>query len=571
MQRGFIRGIYPSLTAATGNPDFKGVKQRRLFFQFNPATIDRSVEMNAMVANPLLQDPSQLFQPVAGTAAFNFELTFNREAEVVSGRNASTQMKGTGGWATDTATPITNSLDGYGDAGMGTGTSHGDVASLGVLADLYVLDSIIGQSITADLKDFVKAYFMTANAATQANATNKGATTTTNSDGSTTTTEIKTDGTTVTTVTDKDGKKTITTGSSGDGTSNFDATGYDTNISKNYGNGAFLSPLPIRIVFSSLFMVEGFVESTSVRFAKFSKNYVPTVCAVNLTIRALYIGFAKEEAYLTSALKTAVADMESQRKANESAQISGKVIAQNGTTFVYDSTSIYKTKALAAGALNTGTVGYPHDFDSFYEFWNTGLGPNDFGASIQFKGSSGYGIPEVTSRVNEVIKTRVKSGEFTWTLESSLQLTELLPDKTTVVQPLMSGLINYRSFSTSGGAMGSDVTNAQIVENANKTGDDAKPPRQNRWGVVVSNQSGMPLFKSVNNVVKMTITHAITFTIVQSDGTPYTETVLVDDSLVITKTKKSSPGTGLSWEEVDNGALKISPKGPQGPTMARRQ
>jgi hypothetical protein len=200
LQRGFIRGIYPSVLGGVDNPSAATVKQRRLFFQFNPATIDRSVEMNAMVANPLLQDPSQIFQPVAGTAAFSFELTFNREAEVVSARNATTNLKN-GGWATDTATPLTSSLDNYGDT-----TNHGDVASLGVLADLYVLDSIIGQSITPDTAKFIKAYFSTADKANQANANTTGTTTVTNSDGSTTSTEIKSDGTTVTTVTGTDGK-----------------------------------------------------------------------------------------------------------------------------------------------------------------------------------------------------------------------------------------------------------------------------------------------------------------------------------------------------------------------------
>ena len=38
----------------------------------------------------------------------------------------------------------------------GTNTSHSDVASLGVLADLYVLDSIIGQSITPDTAEVLR-------------------------------------------------------------------------------------------------------------------------------------------------------------------------------------------------------------------------------------------------------------------------------------------------------------------------------------------------------------------------------------------------------------------------------
>lgn len=554
LQRGFIRGIYPSVLGGTDNPSAAKAKQRRLFFQFNPATIDRSVEMNAMVANPLLQDPSQIFQPVAGTAAFSFELTFNREAEVVSARNATTNLKG-GGWATDTATPLTGSLDEY-----GTEAAHSDVASLGVLADLYVLDSIIGQSITPDTAQFIKAYFSAADNANQANANTTGTTTVTNPDGSTTSTQTKSDGTTVTTVTGTDGKKTITTGTTGESSSNFDATGFETNITKNFGNGAFLSPLPIRIVFSSLFMVEGFVESTSVRFAKFSKNYVPTVCAVNLTIRALYIGFAKEEAYLTTALKAAVKDMESERKANKSSQNAGKKIADTGTGFVYETTSIFKQRASAAGALRNTAVGYPHNFDSFYEFWNNYRSSNDFGTDIQFRGSSGYGIPEVTSRVAETLSQKVTKGEFTWSLDSSISLDEYLPDKVTLIQRLVQSPISYKTYSTSGGSMGDEVTNAKIVENANKTKDN-QPPRFNRWNVELSdngNQNGMPLFKDVKNIVKMTIQHNVTYTITQPDGTPFTGTTTLSASIFVTKTKTSSPGTGISWEEIDNGGLKFT-------------
>jgi hypothetical protein len=108
--------------------------------------------------------------------------------------------------------------------------------------------------------------------------------------------------------------------------------------------------------------------------------------------------------------------------------------------------------------------------------------------------------------------------------------------------------------------MGDEVTNAKIVENANKTKNN-EPPRFNRWGVSLSdngNQSGMPLFKDVKNIVKMSIQHNISYTITQADGTPYTGTTTLSASIFITKTKASSPGTGISWEEVDNGGLKFT-------------
>lgn len=74
----------------------------------------------------------------------------------------------------------------------------------------------------------------------------------------------------------------------------------------NYGNSAFLVSLPVRIVFSSLFMVEGFITSTQVTFNKFNANMVPTQCMVGVTMQAMYIGFAREKTYLTTQLETAL-------------------------------------------------------------------------------------------------------------------------------------------------------------------------------------------------------------------------------------------------------------------------
>ena len=569
MQRGFIRGIYQTVGAAN-DPTLTGkIKQRRLFFQFNPATIDRTVEMNAMVANPLLQDPSQIFQPVAGTAAFSFDLTFNREAEVVSAQNASTRMSSTGRWQTDTASPLQGSLDEY-----GVNAAHSDVASLGVLADLYVLDSIIGQSITPDTKDFIKAYFSAADKVNQANATTQGTNTTTNSDGSTTSTETKSDGTTVTTVTDKDGKKTITTGTSGDSTSNFDADGFETNITKNYGNGAFLSPMPVRIVFSSLFMVEGYVESSSVRFAKFTKNYVPTVCAVTLTVRALYIGFAKEEAYLTTALKNAVVDAVAERTQQQQEKDLAKTTVLYDILFIYRSTGIDKVFSTRSsnGSLFAPTRVSVHDYNSFYDFWNEGRWPANSGkaydgASIEFVNSDlsglGGGRTFVSSAVSKSLQDRVKKGEYSWSFTARLILEEYLPDKKTLVQKLMEAPIAYGTYGSTPTSMQDEPIEA-VANNANKALIGSGNPRKNQYRVVIpenGTQDGMPMFTDVKNIVKMTIIHDISYTSTLSSGEQYTGTEQVAYDMFIVKTKKSSPGTGISWEDLDkNGlVLKVPP------------
>jgi hypothetical protein len=563
MQRGFLRGIYQTVGAANDPALVGKIKQRRLFFQFNPATIDRTVEMNAMVANPLLQDPSQIFQPVAGTAAFSFDLTFNREAEVVAAQNASTRMSNTGRWQTDTANPITTSLDAYGES-----TSHSDVASLGVLADLYVLDSIIGQSITPDTADFVKAYFSAADKINQANATTQGTNTTTNSDGSTTSTETKSDGTTVTTVTDTDGKKTVTTGTSGDSTSNFDVTGFETNIEKNYGNGAFLSPMPVRIVFSSLFMVEGYVESSSVRFAKFTKNYVPTVCAVTLTVRALYIGFAKEEAYLTTALKTAVIDAVTQRTQIANETDLAKSTAISGILFIYRSTSIAKNFSERApnGSLYAPTLVHVHDYNSFYDFWNEGRWPQSSGkaydgANIAFWNSDlagvGSGKTFVSSAVSKYLQDKVKKGEYSWSFTARIILEEYLPDKITLVQKLMEAPIAYGTYGSNPTNMTDEPLTA-VATNANKALIGSGSPRLNQYRVEIPDdgiQDGMPMFTNVNNIVKMSIVHDVAYTSTLSSGEQVTGTEQSIYDMFIVKTKKSSPGTGISWEDLDNNGL----------------
>ena len=324
-QRGFMRGIYPSVMGGSG------VKQRRLFFQFNPQTIERAVSMNEMVVNPLLQDPSQLFQPVPGTASFSFELLFNREAEVVSSMYASDVVSKKGKFVTQTATPVSSrysTLDEYGSS-----TKWDDVASLGVLADMYVLDSIIGQSITPDMKGFLQEYWQTSSDVIQSY------------EGTTGTASAAT----------------------------FDKSGFEANISKTYGNTAFLSPLPVRIVFSSLFMVEGFVENTFVQFVKFSKEYVPTICKVTLTMRALYIGFAREDAYLTSSLKVAYADAQSAKKEEEARLGISSKVAYSGTNYQFKSPKLKIITQIGENSTydNTfdGFTPYPGN-PKFVAWWN---------------------------------------------------------------------------------------------------------------------------------------------------------------------------------------------------------
>jgi hypothetical protein len=53
-------------------------------------------------------------------------------------------------------------------------------------------------------------------------------------------------------------------------------------------------------------MVEGFVTASNVAFHKFSRNMVPTVCQVTLSVQAMYIGFAKKDSYVSTQLTEAL-------------------------------------------------------------------------------------------------------------------------------------------------------------------------------------------------------------------------------------------------------------------------
>lgn len=295
MQRGFIRGIYPTAFGnskkATGQT---GLKKRRLFFQFNPSTIDRSVAMNGTVTNPLLQQASQLLQPVAGTADFSFELVFDRQAEVASGLYSNTA----GSLAEGSSAVDINNI------------KQSDVSDIGVLADLYVLDTIIGQSITKDMTDFLKDYW------SYVDTTLKAYNTTTSSASSS------------------------GLGGENSAETSLNLANWESTVEKNLGNAAFLAPLPIRIVFSSTFMVEGFVQSSSVQFIKFNKNYVPTLCRVSLSVRALYIGFARANSYLTDSINESIKDVESQRTADAGLARTVKRELENNLYFKYKAYSL---------------------------------------------------------------------------------------------------------------------------------------------------------------------------------------------------------------------------------------
>ena len=132
---------------------------------------------------------------------------------------------------------------------------------LGVLADIMVLDSITGQRISHEFYEYAKAY-----ATYQA-----------------------------TTLYDEEEDDSGTAVLVDDSMQND-------MLNMNIGNSAFLIPHPVRCVFSENFMVDGYINSVSVNLLKFSPDMIPTVGMVDISMHALYQGFARKHTFMTQAL-----------------------------------------------------------------------------------------------------------------------------------------------------------------------------------------------------------------------------------------------------------------------------
>ena len=457
IQRGFIRGIYPAVLGNVASNASSKVKQRRLFFQFNPTTLDRTVNMNMSMLNPLLQDPTNLLSPVPGSSAFSFDLLFNRESEVVTGKHTNSNFQ------RESSGNLLTSLEEYGKS-----VQPDDVSTLGVLADLYVLDSIIGQSITPDMVDFLKAYWN--------NASNLSQSTYTTGDGS--------------------------------ASFSFNDTDFDTTVKKNFGNSAFLSPLPIRIVFSSLFMVEGFIERSSVQFVKFTNQYVPVICKVTLDVRALYIGFARERAYLTDALEVAVADMVESKKEDDSLALKMKTLLRTGTFLNYvpvynenendTSNSItfganyedYSDTVITSNLLpEPGLVSPDKDFSTFKDWYNS----NTKWYKVDYSG-------KLTSSVSAAMQKAVEDTGITWKFDSTFEMV------------LNKG--NTAQGPTAAGPVRSEVTLLSSPLKFRRMNNDEHP---NGGSDIASNANKKIVGSSNNDKWSMTPAVAKEFTILDTD------------------------------------------------------
>ena len=271
IDRGYIRRLtefYDKQTAgANGTMSLdkstvSTVDNMKCNFQFNPDNLTRMVTAESDMTFFFNQDPAQLAQPVPGKAGFSFELLFNREAEVASSTYLTKDNK--------KVAVETLDFDPIGAASTWIGKPHNPewVTKIGVLADILILDDVIGQGLAKDILDKItKGEVSPGGSQWGFDTTSPGSPTTSTTSGSTTTKAI-------------------------------DQNRYDA-YSMNMGNKAYLTPTPVRIMFTKWMMVEGFVQSVQVTFNKFSRQMIPTQASVMIQMQALYMGFAQQKTFLT--------------------------------------------------------------------------------------------------------------------------------------------------------------------------------------------------------------------------------------------------------------------------------
>jgi hypothetical protein len=249
LKRGYIRSLNDSVQGYN-------IPIRKCMFQFNPQTLNQYVTANTALLNVLQQDPAQWAQPLAADVSFNFQLFFDRTMEVNNPEAGDDQLS--------------RGIDLNGD---GTNVWESlPPSQIGVLHDLGVLFSVIGVGVSSTQRAYAERIL-----ADQI------------------TTEINNQ---ISTADPED-----TAGA--DSVTEFEGatTNLSTLLDFNVGNTGFLIPLPVRAVFSSLYIVEGLARSVGVIFSKFNSSMVPMQCTVDLNLEAKYIGFAKKKTFFTDVLE----------------------------------------------------------------------------------------------------------------------------------------------------------------------------------------------------------------------------------------------------------------------------
>ena len=275
LHRGYIRNLE--------QPQFGNVPITRCNFQFNPQQIQQNVSMREDVYLPMLQAPEQLAQPLGANVNFSFDLLFDRSHEMAKGKPQGT-FEGSADRGEQGSTGSTADTNLIGE---------NDAYDIGVLADLRVFYSVIGQGFSKEMIDF-QAKMFKYNADSQfAGSPSAGSSGT---------------------------ESTAEPGTPPTSQRSPNITDIENLINSNVGNFALLMPMPVRVMFSSLFMVDGFVTSTSVDFLKFNTKMVPIQCRIGISMNALYIGFARQTTFLTDVFNRAAQAIDAQNAADEASR-----------------------------------------------------------------------------------------------------------------------------------------------------------------------------------------------------------------------------------------------------------
>lgn len=245
LQKGYMRSLLPSQTYGPSGP--VDIPSAVCQFQFNPATIRQNVQQNPNVTHFIMQEPSQYSQPMMGNVNFQFDLLFDRSAELNTRSRVSRGRL-------DTNSPW----------------DKNGPEDVGVLHDLSRLFSVIGQGMSQDQLEF--AYTSLSQQ------------------------YINDPRTEVTTVGEGEDATEETSSIA------LDESRFRNFLNENLGNAGFLLPLPVRVLFSSLYIVEGLVQSCEVQFTRFTTQMVPMQCFVSIVMEAKYIGFSKSRTFFTYSL-----------------------------------------------------------------------------------------------------------------------------------------------------------------------------------------------------------------------------------------------------------------------------
>ena len=261
MKRGYMRTITQGTGLDINSPMVK------VNFQFNPATLSQSQQAETNVLDLVRMNPAQYSQPRQGNTNLAFNLKFDRSHELNNFRGSMNSSENSPS-SRENPEDLKNEWS-------------NDPSVVGVYHDIDALYRVIGQGAYEETAEFLQSV-MNRRAVLHLNEGDHDEWTTPGAAG------------------------TADSPIASDGESNFNVrTGELLSEGRLLNNTAFLIPQPVRLVFSSLFVVEGYVMSSNVTYSRWTPSLVPIMADVALTIDAKDIGFAREKMFLTVSMEEA--------------------------------------------------------------------------------------------------------------------------------------------------------------------------------------------------------------------------------------------------------------------------